>query len=49
MRNGTYPLATRLVLYSTAAAAAGAEVRQAASRLRAYFAGTPPLYAVVLN
>lgn len=49
VRNGTYPLATRLVLYSTADAADSAEVRQAASRLRSYFSGTPPLYAVVLN
>ena len=26
-----------------------AEVRQAASRLRSYFSGTPPLYAIVLT
>ena len=49
LRNGTYPLSTRLVLYSTADAADSAEVRQAASRLRSYFSGTPPLYAVVLR
>lgn len=49
LRNGTYPLSTRLVLYSTADAADSDEVRQAAARLRSYFAGTPPLYAVVLR
>ena len=49
LRDGSYPLATRLVLYSTADAADSAEVQQAAARLRTYFNGTPPLYAVVLK
>ncbi len=49
LRDGTYPLSTRLILYSTAAAADSDEVRQAAARLRSYFSGTPPLYAVVLK
>ncbi len=49
LRDGTYPLSTRLILYSTAAAADSDEVRQAAARLRSYFSGTPPLYAVVLT
>ena len=49
LRDGSYPLSTRLVLYSTAAAADSDEVRQAAARLRSYFNGTPPLYAVVLK
>ncbi len=49
LRDGTYPLATRIILYSTAAAADSDEVRTAAARLRSYFSGTPPLYAIVLR
>lgn len=49
LKDGSYPLSTRLVLYATAGSADAAEVRQAASRLRSYFSGTPPLYAIVLT
>ena len=49
LRDGSYPLSTRLILYATAASADTPEVRQAAARLRSYFAGTPPLYAIVLR
>lgn len=49
LKNGTYPLSTRLILYALDDSADSAEVRQAASRLRAYFSGTPPLYAIVLT
>jgi hypothetical protein len=49
LRDGTYPLSTRLILYARAAAAGTPEVRRAAARLKSYFAGTPPLYAIVLR
>lgn len=49
LRDGSYPLSTRLILYASAAAAGTPEVRQAAARLKSYFAGTPPLYAIVLR
>ncbi|HMS61067.1 MAG TPA: hypothetical protein PKD63_02230 [Solirubrobacteraceae bacterium] len=49
LRTGSYPLSTRLILYALADSAESAEVRQAAARLRSYFSGTPPLYAIVLT
>jgi hypothetical protein len=49
VRSGRYPLSTRLILYARDEASRTSEVRQAASRLRSYYAGTPPLYAVVLD
>ncbi len=49
LRDGSYPLATRIILYASAAAADSDEVRQAAARLKTYFSGTPPLYAIVLR
>jgi len=49
LRDGSYPLSTRLILYATAATAGTPEVRKAAARLKSYFAGTPPLYAIVLR
>jgi len=49
LRDGSYPLSTRLILYANAAAAGTPEVRRAAARLKSYFAGTPPLYAIVLR
>ncbi len=49
LRDGTYPLSTRLILYANVAAAGTPEVQRAAARLKSYFAGTPPLYAIVLR
>ena len=49
LRDGSYPLSTRLILYANAAAVGTPEVRRAAARLKSYFAGTPPLYAIVLR
>jgi hypothetical protein len=49
LSDGSYPLLTRLTLYARRDAASSAEVRRAASGLRRYFAGLPPLYAVVLR
>lgn len=49
VRSGRYPLSTRLILYSRSDTSNTGEVRRAASRLRSYYAGTPPLYAVVLD
>lgn len=49
LRAGSYPLSTRIILYATAASAQTPEVRRAAAQLKRYFAGTPPLYAIVMR